>query len=49
MFWFVLEHVTDESDAFSIKIELHQESALSPYIFTLMIDEITRNIQRDIP
>ena len=34
---------------FSIKIELHQGSALSPYLFTLLMDEVTRNIQRDIP
>jgi Reverse transcriptase (RNA-dependent DNA polymerase) len=30
----------DGSDIFSIKIGLHQGSALSPYIFTLVIDEI---------
>jgi Reverse transcriptase (RNA-dependent DNA polymerase) len=38
-----------ESDVFPIKIGLHQGSALSPYIFTLVIDEITKNIQGDIP
>jgi Reverse transcriptase (RNA-dependent DNA polymerase) len=37
-----------ESHTFSIKIELHQGSALSPYIFTLVIDEITKDIQGDI-
>jgi Reverse transcriptase (RNA-dependent DNA polymerase) len=35
-----------ESD---IKIGLHQGSALSPYIFTLVMDEITKDIQEDIP
>jgi Reverse transcriptase (RNA-dependent DNA polymerase) len=30
----------DESDAFPIKIGLHKESALSLYIFTLVMDEI---------
>jgi Reverse transcriptase (RNA-dependent DNA polymerase) len=39
----------DESDTFSIKIGLHQGSALSLYIFTLVMDEITKNIQEDIP
>jgi Reverse transcriptase (RNA-dependent DNA polymerase) len=39
----------DESDTFSIKIGLHQGSALSPYIFTLVMDEITKDIQGDIP
>jgi hypothetical protein len=38
-----------ESDTFSIKIGLHQGSALSPYIFTLVMDEITKDIQGDIP
>jgi Reverse transcriptase (RNA-dependent DNA polymerase) len=37
-----------ESDTFSIKIGLHQGSALSPYIFTLVMDEITNDIQEDI-
>jgi Reverse transcriptase (RNA-dependent DNA polymerase) len=39
----------DELDAFSIKIRLHQGSALSSYIFTLVMDEITKDIQGDIP
>jgi Reverse transcriptase (RNA-dependent DNA polymerase) len=39
----------DESDAFSIKIWLHQESALSLYIFTLVMNEITDDIQGYIP
>jgi Reverse transcriptase (RNA-dependent DNA polymerase) len=37
-----------ESNIFSIKIGLHQGSALSPYIFTLAMDEITKGIQGDI-
>jgi Reverse transcriptase (RNA-dependent DNA polymerase) len=32
------------SDIFSIKIGLHQGSALSPYIFTLVMNEITKDI-----
>jgi hypothetical protein len=38
-----------ESDAFSIKIGLYQGSALSSYIFALVMDEITNDIQGDIP
>jgi Reverse transcriptase (RNA-dependent DNA polymerase) len=38
-----------ESDTFSIKIGLHQGSALSPYIFILVMYEITIDIQEDIP
>jgi Reverse transcriptase (RNA-dependent DNA polymerase) len=34
-----------ESDIFSIKIRLYQGSTLSPYIFTLVMDEITKDIQ----
>jgi Reverse transcriptase (RNA-dependent DNA polymerase) len=33
-----------ESDTFPIKIGLHQGSALNPYIFTLVMDEITKDI-----
>jgi Reverse transcriptase (RNA-dependent DNA polymerase) len=38
-----------ESDTFPIKIGLHQGSTLNPYIFTLVMDEITKDIQGDIP
>ena len=37
------------TDDFSIKIGLHQGSALSPYLFALVMDEVTRDIQGDIP
>ena len=32
-----------------IRIGLHQGSALSPYLFALVMDEVTREIQRDNP
>jgi Reverse transcriptase (RNA-dependent DNA polymerase) len=38
-----------ESETFSIKIRLHQGSTLSQYIFTLVMNEITNDIQGDIP
>jgi hypothetical protein len=38
----------DESDIFSIKIGLHLGPALSPYIFTSVMNEITKDIQGDI-
>jgi hypothetical protein len=38
---------SDTSD-FPIKIGLHQGSALSPYLFALVMDEVTRDIQGDI-
>jgi Reverse transcriptase (RNA-dependent DNA polymerase) len=37
-----------ESNVFSIKIELHQGSEFNPYIFTLVMDDVTKNIQGDI-
>jgi Reverse transcriptase (RNA-dependent DNA polymerase) len=37
-----------ESDVFPIKIGLHQGLALSQYIFILVMNEITKNIQGDI-
>jgi hypothetical protein len=38
----------DTSD-FPIKIGLHQGSALSPYLFALVMDEVIRDIQGGIP
>ena len=37
------------TDYFLIKIGLHQGSTLSPYLFALIMDEVIRNIQGDIP
>ena len=34
---------------FPIKIRLHQGSALSPYLLALVMDEVTKYIQGDIP
>ena len=38
-----------DTSTFPIKIGLHQGSALSPYLFALVMDEVTRDIQGDIP
>ena len=38
-----------DTDDFPIKIGLHEGSALSPYLFALVMDEVTRDIQGDIP
>ena len=37
------------TEAFPIKIGLHQGSALSPYLFTLIMDELTAHIQDTVP
>jgi Reverse transcriptase (RNA-dependent DNA polymerase) len=39
----------NESDIFPIKIGLYEGSALSHIFFTLLMDDITKDIQRDIP
>ena len=38
-----------DTNDFPIRIGLHQGSALSPYLFALVMDEVTRDIQGDIP
>jgi hypothetical protein len=38
-----------DTNDFPINTGLHQGSALSPYLFTLMMDEVTRDIQGGIP
>jgi hypothetical protein len=38
-----------DTNDFLINIELHQGSALSPYLFALVMDEVTRDIQGGIP
>ncbi|KAM2605119.1 hypothetical protein TB2_033955 [Malus domestica] len=38
-----------DKQRFPITVGLHQGSSLSPYIFALVMDELTRHIQDDIP
>ena len=40
---------TGEGSEFPVTIGLHQGSALSPYLFALIMDELTREIQDDVP
>ena len=37
------------TDDFCIGIGLHQGSTLSPFLFTLIIDELTKGIQDEVP
>ena len=37
------------TDEFSITIGLHQGSALSPFLFAIVMDEITKSTHEDIP
>jgi hypothetical protein len=47
----VISVLTSDRDTndFPINIGLHQGSALSPYLFALVMDEVTRDIQDGIP
>jgi len=38
-----------DMEQFSIDIGLHQGSVLSPFLFTTVMDELTRGIQEEIP
>jgi hypothetical protein len=38
-----------DTNDFLLNIGLHQASALSPYLFALMMDEVTRDIHGGIP
>ncbi|KAM1919388.1 hypothetical protein ACFX15_023329 [Malus domestica] len=38
-----------QTESFPIIVGLHQNSSLSPYLFALVMDELTRHIQDDIP
>jgi hypothetical protein len=38
-----------DTNVFPINIGLHQDSTLSSYLFALVIDKVTRDIQGDIP
>jgi hypothetical protein len=40
---------TSNGDTIPINVGLHQGSALSPYLFTLVMDEVTRDIQDGVP
>ncbi|XP_070014311.1 secreted RxLR effector protein 78-like [Nicotiana sylvestris] len=41
--------VGGDSKHFPVDMELHQGSALSPFLFTLVMDAITNHIQREVP
>jgi len=41
--------VIGDTEDFSINIGLHQGSALNPFFFITIMDELTREIQDEIP
>ncbi len=38
-----------ETEEFSITVGVHQGSALSPYLFTLVMNELINSLQENIP
>ena len=41
--------VVRKTNSFSITVGLHQGSALSPYLFALVMDELTRHMKDEVP
>ena len=41
-----MKTVVGETNNFSITVGLHQRSALSPYLFALVMDKLTRHMQK---
>ncbi|XP_013134604.1 PREDICTED: uncharacterized protein LOC106100327 [Papilio polytes] len=52
MYWRASTYVRSaagDSDRFGVSVGLHQGSALSPYLFLLVMDALTLNIQEEAP
>ena len=45
----IVKTTIGETSEFSINLGLHQGSALNPYLFALVMDELTMHIQDGIP
>ena len=45
----IVKTTIGETSEFPITVGLHQGCALSPYLFALVMDELTMHIQDDIP
>ena len=45
----IVRTILGETNSFSIIVGLHQGFALSPYIFALVMDELTRHMQNKVP
>ena len=45
----IVRTVVGETNDFSITVGLHKGSALSSYLFALVMDELTRHMQDEVP
>ena len=45
----VLRSASGESNSFGVEVGLHQGSALSPYLFLLLMDVLTQDVRKDVP
>ena len=45
----IIRSSAGETSVFPITIVLHQGSVLSPYLFALVMDELTKHIRDDVP
>ncbi|KAL4196363.1 hypothetical protein AMTRI_Chr04g245790 [Amborella trichopoda] len=41
--------ISGETSEFSVTVGLHQGSTLSPYLFVLVMDSLTRHLQDEVP
>src|SRR5215468_1049960 len=44
-----VQTASGRSNSFSVRIGVHQGSALSPYLFILVLDEILKGVVREVP
>ena len=45
----VVRSAAGESNIFGVEVGLHQGSALSPYVFILLMDVLTEEVRKDVP
>ena len=45
----VVRSAAGESNSFGVEVGLHQGSALSPYLFLLLMDVLTQDVRKDVP